>query len=111
MNGQATAATAPINNAPISRTIAEINENMRTKNPTVRETRLSSAARNLSSKERPGGVTIIFHGANRVRRSIPIEKDSSTFLTRPAAPLAARIQPSPYHHWKNSIKSISLIVP
>jgi hypothetical protein len=111
ISGQAIAIVTPITAAPAIKTTAATRENTRTKNPTVRETKLSSAARILSSSERPGGLTILFHGANKVLSNTGTEKDSCTLLTKLTAPLPAWRQPSPYHHWKNSRNNIALIVP
>jgi hypothetical protein len=80
------ATTTPITEAPAMSTSAAIREDMRTKNPTTRETRLSSSALILSSKALPGLVIILFQGEKSVVKSIEIEKESSIFFTSPIPP-------------------------
>jgi hypothetical protein len=89
INGQLIAITTPTTEAIVISNTAVTSENIRTKNPTVRETRLSSIALSLSSSARPGVVIILFQGENRVFKRTDIEKESSTFFTNPTAPFAA----------------------
>jgi hypothetical protein len=111
ISGQLSAIVSPTIEAKNISIRADISEKIRTKKPTVRDTKLSSMALNLSSSARPGVAVIIFHGANKVLRRTEIEKESSTFFTKLTAPLLAWAHPALYHHWKNSRNNISFIVP
>jgi hypothetical protein len=61
ISGQLKAIMMPTKEAPAIKTIAVTSEKIRTKKPTVRDTKLSSIALNLSSSARPGGAMILFH--------------------------------------------------
>lgn len=89
---------------------ATINTPKRIQKPTALETRLSSAARILSSKERPLTLIMRRHGANKVCASKRIEKVRSTPLVHSPMRCVACSHPVPYHQ-RSISKIICLLYP
>ncbi|MBI5906714.1 hypothetical protein HY857_01530 [Candidatus Saccharibacteria bacterium] len=105
-NGHIKANAKPARAAKIIIKKAAKSVNSLTKNPMTLENILSISPLNFSSSERPGKLTILFQGENKVRSNTSAEKARCTFFTQLNDSRQAKTQPGPYHHAKNS-KSIT----
>ena len=109
ISGQSTAIQKPIIVAIVVK-ISDVDMTIiRTKNPTVRDTRLSTRLRNIMSKEPSDCETMRFQGENSVASKMGTENICIIATTLWPIRFTVPNQPGPYHQYRNS-SNISSIV-